>query len=227
MYILITYKKKNDKKNQHLILILSTLASTWCLLTFNMASTYLQHGVYLPSTWPLLTFNMASTYLQHGHVIYLPSTWRLLIFNIASTYLCNHYEFLLSLCKIVRSSVILLFPLFTLYTIRFLFCHVLTGYMIINSSSNLILDYLSIYHSKQSVTRHRYFPLVLTYRLNNSCPCFINMYSEAQGEAQGEAKDNKYSKAVSFRELYIYICNQAVSDFFRAYHSNLFESDCF
>ena len=166
-----------------------------------MVSTYLQHGVYLPSTWRLLTFKMG-----------------LFTFNMASTYLFNHYEFWLSLCKIVRSSVILLFPLFTLYTIQFLFCHVLTGYMIINSSSNLILDYVSIYHSKQSVTRQRYFPLVLTYRLNNSCPCFNNMYSEVQGETE----DNKYSKAVSFRELYIYICNQAVSDFFRAYHSNLF-----
>ena len=174
------------------------LPSLWRLLTFKMASTYLKHGVCLPSTWRLLTFNMASTYLQHG--VYLPSTWRLLTFNMASTYLFNHN-----------------------YTIRFLFCHVLTGYMIINSSSNLILDYVSMYHSKQSVTRQRYFPLVLTYRLNNSCPCFINMYSEAQGEAT----DNKYSKAVTFRELYIYICNQAVSDFFRAYHSNLFESDCF
>ena len=158
-------------KKTHLILIRSYLASTWRLLTFNMASTYPQHGVYLPSTWRLLSLNMASTYLF------------------------NQY-----------------------YTIRFLFCHVLTGYMIINSSSSLILDYLSIYHSKQSVTRQRYFPLVLTYRLNNSCPWFMNMYSEAQGEAE----DYEYSKAVPFRELYIYICNQVLSDFFRAYHSNLF-----
>jgi hypothetical protein len=86
----------------------------WRLLTLIMASAYLQHDVYLPLTWLLLTFNMAmsSTYLQHG--IYLPSTWRLLTFNMASTYLFNHYEFWLSLCKIVRSSVILLFPFFTL-----------------------------------------------------------------------------------------------------------------
>ena len=96
---------------------------------------------------------------------------------MASTYLFNQY-----------------------YTIRFLFFHVLTGYMIINSSSSLILDYVSIYHSKQSVTRQRYFPLVLTYRLNNICPCFMNMYSEAQGETE----DYEYSKAVPFRELYIY-----------------------
>ena len=149
-----------------------------------MVYTYIQHGVYLPSTWCILTFNMVYTYIQHGvyfpsttstylqHGVYLPLTWRLLTFNMASTYLFNQY-----------------------YAIRFLFWHVLTGYMIINSSSNLILDYVSIYHSKQSVTRQTYFPLVLTYRLNNSCPCFTNMYSEAQCEAE----DYEYSKAVSFR----------------------------
>ena len=31
----------------------------------------------------------------------------------------------------------------------------------------------------------------------------MNMYSEAQGEAE----DYEYTKAVSFREIYIYICN--------------------
>ena len=78
------------------------LPSTWCLLTFRIASTYLQHGVCLPSTWRLLTFNMDSTYLQHG--VYLPSTWCLLTFNMASTCL-QHGVYLPSTWRLLTFNI--------------------------------------------------------------------------------------------------------------------------